>query len=169
MADLPDGTSKFKSPYIAVGCPTCGATVGHWCKRPSGHSGPMVAFHAARRKAATAIPRAWTTDEVREKFLDRVWAMVNYWSREATAAGGDVQGVMEGLAFSILSILDGGSLELPAFIVAPAPHPEDLEYHQGEGENWFPENHEIEERIAADIGGSLHELFYDARPRAVEE
>jgi len=49
MADLPDGTSKFKSPYMAVGCPTCGATVGHWCKRPSGHSGPMVAFHAARR------------------------------------------------------------------------------------------------------------------------
>lgn len=37
-----------------VDCPTCGAKAGGWCKRPSGHSGPMVAFHAARRKAAEA-------------------------------------------------------------------------------------------------------------------
>jgi len=29
-------------------CPTCGAKVGSWCKRPSGHSGPFVQFHAAR-------------------------------------------------------------------------------------------------------------------------
>jgi len=37
-----------------VDCPTCGAKAGRWCRRPSGHSGPMVAFHAARRKAAEA-------------------------------------------------------------------------------------------------------------------
>ena len=43
--------ATFKHPAMAVACPSCGATVGHWCKRPSGHSGPMVAFHAARRKA----------------------------------------------------------------------------------------------------------------------
>ena len=45
-------TGEFRSPYMAVACPNCGAKVGGWCKRPSGHSGPMVAFHAARRKAA---------------------------------------------------------------------------------------------------------------------
>lgn len=39
----------------AVDCPTCGAKAGNWCKRPSGHSGPMVAFHATRRKAAEAV------------------------------------------------------------------------------------------------------------------
>ena len=47
-------TGEFRSPYLAVPCPSCGAKVGRWCKRPSGHSGPMVAFHAARRKAAEA-------------------------------------------------------------------------------------------------------------------
>jgi hypothetical protein len=47
-----NNTGEFRSPYMAVPCPTCGAKVGRWCKRPSGHSGPMVAFHAARRKAA---------------------------------------------------------------------------------------------------------------------
>lgn len=36
----------------SVPCPSCAAKIGCWCKRPSGHSGPMVAFHAARRKAA---------------------------------------------------------------------------------------------------------------------
>lgn len=45
-------SGEYKSPYMAVPCPSCGAKVGCWCKRPSGHSGPMVAFHAARRKAA---------------------------------------------------------------------------------------------------------------------
>ena len=44
--------SEYKSPIMAVPCPSCGAKVGRWCKRPSGHSGPMVAFHAARRQAA---------------------------------------------------------------------------------------------------------------------
>ena len=38
--------------YKSVPCPTCGARAGSWCKRPSGHSGPFVDFHAARRKAA---------------------------------------------------------------------------------------------------------------------
>lgn len=36
----------------SVACPGCGAKIGNWCKRPSGHSGPFVAFHAARRQAA---------------------------------------------------------------------------------------------------------------------
>ena len=40
-------------PY-EVDCPSCHATAGHWCKRPSGHSGPMVAPHALRRLKATA-------------------------------------------------------------------------------------------------------------------
>jgi hypothetical protein len=45
-------SDNFKHPYMAVACPSCGAKAGGWCKRPSGHSGPFVAFHAARRKAA---------------------------------------------------------------------------------------------------------------------
>lgn len=40
--------------YKSVPCPACGAKAGRWCKRPSGHSGPMVDFHAARRRIAKA-------------------------------------------------------------------------------------------------------------------
>lgn len=56
---------KLKSPYMAVDCPACGAKAGRWCKRPSGHSGPMVAFHAARRAAADAAAVALTPEHPR--------------------------------------------------------------------------------------------------------
>lgn len=35
----------------AIECPTCHSTA-KWCKRPSGHSGPAVGFHAGRIDAA---------------------------------------------------------------------------------------------------------------------
>jgi hypothetical protein len=37
-----------QDPPFSVPCRACGAKVGQYCKRPSGHSGPMVAFHAVR-------------------------------------------------------------------------------------------------------------------------
>ena len=65
-------TGEYKSPYMAVPCPSCGAKVGRWCKRPSGHSGPMVAFHAARRKAAET--QAASVPQVEEPAKDRAEA-----------------------------------------------------------------------------------------------
>jgi hypothetical protein len=43
-----------RDPCFEVACPTCGANAGAYCKRPSGHSGPMVPFHAERDLAAAA-------------------------------------------------------------------------------------------------------------------
>lgn len=43
---------KDKGPPFDVPCPTCGARAGAWCKRPSGHSGPFVAPHAARVRSS---------------------------------------------------------------------------------------------------------------------
>lgn len=42
-----------RDPVFEVKCPTCKAKVGAFCKRPSGHSGPLVNFHAARDLAAS--------------------------------------------------------------------------------------------------------------------
>jgi hypothetical protein len=64
---------------------------------------------------------------------------------------------MEGLAFSILVMLDGGSAMLPGFVVAPLPDPSDKDYHIMKGENYFPENHDAAEKIKGDIAGALHE------------
>lgn len=41
----------------AVACPasSCKVPAGAWCMRPSGHSGPFVAFHRERRELAGRV------------------------------------------------------------------------------------------------------------------
>lgn len=46
----PPAFLAFKSPSLAVACPTCAARVGAWCKRPSGHK--AIDLHADRRAEA---------------------------------------------------------------------------------------------------------------------
>lgn len=66
-----------KHPVMAVSCPDCGAAVGAWCKRPSGHSGRFVDFHAARKRAADA---AWQRQGSRT-----IYRSGSAWSYEAPA------------------------------------------------------------------------------------
>jgi hypothetical protein len=37
-----------QDPVFEVECPDCHAKAGQYCKRPSGHQGPLVPFHTAR-------------------------------------------------------------------------------------------------------------------------
>ena len=103
------------------------------------------------------LSREYTTEEIREQFLDNVRMLVNYWDRTPKET---TKEKLEGLAFSILTILDGCAGDLPGFIVAPSSHPDDKQYHIDNEENYYPENHEIEDKIKGDIAGGLHESFY---------
>jgi hypothetical protein len=47
--------------YREVACPQCGAKATAYCMRPSGHSGPFVYPHEARRKFAQA---QWKKEEI---------------------------------------------------------------------------------------------------------
>jgi hypothetical protein len=94
-----------------------------------------------------------TTDQARERFLDHVRALVDYWDREAS---GDQRHRLEGVAFSILVLLDGGSGHMPGWVVCPSPHPEDRAYCEAQGEEYWPEAPDA----GTDIAGSLHELFF---------
>jgi len=102
------------------------------------------------------MSRELTTDEVRAEFLKHVQAIIRNWETVKLAEN-SVRARLEGLAFSLLVLLDGGSVGLPAFIVAPCPHPADREFHQEEGTNWWPENDW--EAAKANISGGLHEDF----------
>jgi hypothetical protein len=101
------------------------------------------------------MPHELTRPEVQERFLRQVWAMVDYWAAEDRKP--DPRDKLEGLAFSILVILDGESTALPPFAVAPSPHPDDREFHQQRDEDWFPES-------GCDIAGNLHERFHELNP-----
>ena len=102
-----------------------------------------------------------TEAEVRERLLRKIWAIIDYWDKETRVS--TTREKLEGLAFSILSTLDGSDITLPAFIVAPDPHPDDREYRQQHGDDWFPENHTAD--IKCDLSGSLHELFRKYGPQ----
>jgi hypothetical protein len=92
-------------------------------------------------------PRAYTEEEVRSKFLDHVRLLVSYWDGQPTTS----RNKLDGLAFSIMTTLDGGS-GLPGFIVTPNPHVDDKEFNRAEGNNWYPDD--------CDIAGCLHDQYY---------
>jgi hypothetical protein len=74
--------------------------------------------------------------------------MVRYWATlpdvdNATGRQMTVSDRCDGVAFSILTMLDGSSSNLPGFALRPTPHPDDKAFNIAEGENWFDPGCEI--------------------------
>jgi len=94
--------------------------------------------------------REYTEEEVRKMFLNHIRGLAAYWD---SVEGRTSREKLDGLAFSILVMLDGGSA-LPGFDVSPSPHPSDKEFHIDEGTNYFPSDGECQ------IAGCLHEEYH---------
>jgi len=94
---------------------------------------------------------AYSNEEVAKKFVEHFAAMADYWA--TIPNGGTTIERCRGLAFSLLSMIDGTNVGMPAFNLTPAPHPDDKKYHQEEGERWFEST-----TFNADI--MLHDMFY---------
>lgn len=97
--------------------------------------------------------REYNEEEVKAQFLKYVNRLIQFWEKDSKAP--DSLSKLEGLAFSIMSAIDGEASDLPKYILAPDPHPEDKEYLRSKGENYFPENHKS--HVKCDISGHLHE------------
>jgi hypothetical protein len=99
-------------------------------------------------------PRAYTSEEVRNKLLAHIRMMVKYWAddRVLHSTQRTTERRLEGLAFSILAMLDGCSNDLPAFTLIPSPHPDDKQYHIENDENWFE---------SEPLNFMLHEFYYE--------
>jgi hypothetical protein len=95
------------------------------------------------------MSRAKTPEEVREIFLSQVRTMCKYWAELPDKTPRER---CDGLAFSILSTIDGASLDIPAFDMIPCPHPEDKQYCIENGLDWY------EPVVMNDC--QLHEMFY---------
>lgn len=109
-----------------------------------------------KKKRLGHEPRELTEEEVRERFLKQVAGLIQYWETSSGAPG--LHDKMTGLAFSILSMLDGCSMAIPGFIIAPCPHPDDQAYNQTNYENWYPQNHKAD--VKCDISGGLHDQLH---------
>lgn len=90
--------------------------------------------------------REKTVEEMKEELLNHILCLVDYWNNQS----GTTHDKLDGLAFSILSILDGCTI-LPAYSVIPLMAEEDKEYYIENGENYYPEE--------VDIAGSLHDTY----------
>jgi hypothetical protein len=106
----------------------------------------------------TNKPREFTDEEVKEKFLKHIWSVIKYWEEESRKP--DLHDKMTGLAFSILSMIDGCNASMPGFKLIPSVHKDDKEYRKSRGYNWFPYVDDLEH----DIGGSLHDNFFKFEP-----
>jgi len=79
-------------------------------------------------------PRAKTAEEVRNIFLTHIKDLVRYWSELPNKSDYER---CDGVAFSILSMIDGCGVVLPAMDIHLHPHPDDKEYHKSQGEDWY--------------------------------
>lgn len=86
-----------------------------------------------------------SVEEARVVFVQHVAGVVEYWENEKGSLTNRER--LEGVAFSILTALDGGRLMMPPFAVRPIP--DEKEGFDCFGTVW-PDK---------DLGGGLHEIF----------
>lgn len=96
------------------------------------------------------MSEATSEEDLRDAFLRVLAGYAHYW---ATLPDKTPLERCNGLAFSILVMIDGGSMSLPAFDLIARPHPDDIFYHQVEGSDWIEEGTVISD-------GGLHEVWH---------
>jgi hypothetical protein len=100
----------------------------------------------------TTESRAHTAEEAQKMFLDQARSIARYW---ANLQGKTPRERCEGVVFSMLVMIDGGSAGLPAFDLVACPHPDDEKFHREEGENFWQDG------MAINSNTQLHEQFHE--------
>lgn len=89
-------------------------------------------------------------EKAREQFMHQLAALAKYWADQTDQSPLDR---CNGLAFSVLNLFDGTSMELPAMDIVLRPHPDDEQFHKDEGTDWFVDGQVINEDM-------LHEQWH---------
>lgn len=98
-------------------------------------------------------PRAYTTQEVRSMFLSHVRNVAKNWAENGNPA--DQQDMCEGVAFSILSAIDGCAGGLPFSIdLVARVHQDDKQFHIDNGDKW------IEDGTVLNADCMMHDLLH---------
>jgi hypothetical protein len=117
------------------------------------------------------MSRQYTIEECRDMFMKQVATIAAYWARQPDMTPHER---CTGVAFSILSMIDGSNLgvpsfdlvpregeEAPAFDVLPCGHEEDKAWYQEQGENWWPRVPDsVRETLPVINDTQLHEFWH---------
>lgn len=96
------------------------------------------------------MPSAYTQEEMLEMFIDAVDGVVEYWAN----TNGSDKNKCEGVAFSIMNIIDGTSGAFPCSIdLRLAPHPDNKEYRISQNESF------VEDGMIMNSDCLIHERF----------
>lgn len=107
-------------------------------------------------------PRAYTAAELQERLFSCLWRNIHYWETLDKPTY-SVRDRLGGLAFSLLNIFDGTSMDFPTLDIVASPHPDDKQYHIDQGDNW------IEPGTVINGDLLLHEHFYQYDPQRSAE
>lgn len=111
-------------------------------------------------------PRELTKKEISVKVISHIYNLIDYWDSFEDYSSKEK---LDGLAFSILSMLDSPSTDLPHFIVAPATDKEWKKSLIKDGKNYYPDNEKILRKVRGDISGTLHEYYAAWKPDVEED
>ena len=120
-------------------CETCGGKIGQ-----------MEGYDACHCPWEESLSRPMTSSEMREAFLDGVRQCVDIWTHSNNASERDK---LEGLAHSLLVLLDGQSNGIPPFHLIPELCEDHIDEAKEVGNNWWVEDDITE-------GTMLHDQLY---------
>lgn len=97
------------------------------------------------------MSKAQSPDDLRDRFLNELRGLVAYWDGLPNLTS---KQKLDGLAFSVLGLLDGCTPDFPAVDLVMRPHPDDKAYSQERGEDW------VEDGTTINEDAMLHELWH---------
>ena len=99
------------------------------------------------------MSRAYTKAEVREEILRYIKELEKYWGGLPDKT---VAERLSGLSFSILTMIDGATMDLPAMDLVLRPHPDDREFNINEGNNYYEDGMVVSDDV------HLHDFYHKA-------
>jgi hypothetical protein len=97
------------------------------------------------------MSKPYSKEHARDMFLKHIRHIMVYWLNEQRTP--DTAGKMDGLVFSILTMIDGSSAALPSFDIVTRPCDEDEAFCKSEGEDYW------EDGMVINDDCMLHELW----------
>lgn len=104
------------------------------------------------------MSRAYTKQEMLATFMAELHQIADYWGTHRGEGRSD-RDFANAVIFTVLNVFDGTHGNLPGFDIVPSPCANDKAYHEGEGDNYWPDPPSgCEDAAINDV--ALHEIWY---------